>query len=129
MKCSVDRPGDHGAGRKAQLWSPQRLGRGVFIVEGNKVFKPVSYAETKWPPVVSKRQATLGDFEKYWNGILQLWTYTVPFTSSSISERAFFFFFKDCKLLGNNLEGWDGEEGGKDVQVGGDPSIPMADSC
>ena len=44
-------------------------------------------------------------------------------------KELFFFFFKDCKLLGNNLEGWDGEEGGKDVQMGGDPSIPMADSC
>lgn len=25
----------------------------------------------------------------------------------------------------NNLEGWDGERGGKDVQVGGDMNKPM----
>ena len=28
-----------------------------------------------------------------------------------------------------NLEGWDGEGEGKDVQKGGDICIPMADSC
>ena len=121
MKCSVDRSGDHEAGGKVPLWSPQRLGGGVFMVEGNKVLKPVSHAETKWPPVVSKRPAILGDFEKYWNGILQLWTYTILLFLKGL-------FFKDCKLLGNNLQGWDGEGGGKDVQVGGDRSKPMADS-
>ena len=31
--------------------------------------------------------------------------------------------------LSNNLEGWDGEGGGRDVQVGGDRGQPMADSC
>ena len=31
--------------------------------------------------------------------------------------------------LDNNLEGWDQEEGGRDVQVGGDIGKPMADSC
>lgn len=87
MKCSGDRSGDHKAGGKAPLWSPQRLGRGVFIVEGNEVLKPVSHAEAKWPPVVSKRQAIQGGFEKYWNGILQLWTYTIlPFL-----KELFFF--------------------------------------
>ena len=29
----------------------------------------------------------------------------------------------------NNLEGWDGEETGREFQKGGDLSIPMADSC
>ena len=29
---------------------------------------------------------------------------------------------------GNNLEGWNGAGGGRDVQVGGDMSIPMAGS-
>jgi len=29
----------------------------------------------------------------------------------------------------NNLEGWDGEGGGRDVQVGGDMGKPMADLC
>ena len=31
--------------------------------------------------------------------------------------------------LSNNLEGWDGEGGGRDVQVGGDMGKPMAVSC
>ena len=29
----------------------------------------------------------------------------------------------------NNLEGWDGEGGGRKVQVGGTMGKPMADSC
>ena len=29
------------------------------------------------------------------------------------------------RVLGNELEGWDGERGEKDVQVGGDMSKPM----
>ena len=29
----------------------------------------------------------------------------------------------------NNLERWDGEGGGRDVQVGGDVGKPRADSC
>ena len=28
-----------------------------------------------------------------------------------------------------NLEGWDGEVDGRELQKGGDISIPMADSC
>ena len=28
-----------------------------------------------------------------------------------------------------NLEGWDGEEDGREIQKGGDIGIPMADSC
>ena len=28
-----------------------------------------------------------------------------------------------------NLEGWDGEGGGREVQMEGDICIPMADSC
>ena len=28
-----------------------------------------------------------------------------------------------------NLEGWDGEADGREVQKGGDICIPMADSC
>ena len=31
--------------------------------------------------------------------------------------------------LCNNLEGWDGEEDGSEVQKGGDIYIPMTDSC
>ena len=32
-------------------------------------------------------------------------------------------------MLCNNLEEWDGEEGGREVQEEGDICIPMADSC
>ena len=32
-------------------------------------------------------------------------------------------------MLCNNLEGWDEEGGGKEVQEGGDICVPMADSC
>ena len=28
-----------------------------------------------------------------------------------------------------NIEGWDGEEDGREVEKGGDICIPMADSC
>ena len=31
--------------------------------------------------------------------------------------------------LGINLEGWDGEGHGREVQKGGDICTPMADSC
>ena len=31
--------------------------------------------------------------------------------------------------LCNNLEGWHGEEDGREVQKGADICIPMADSC
>ena len=32
------------------------------------------------------------------------------------------------RVFGNNLEGWDGQRGGKDVQVGGDMSKSMDES-
>ena len=32
-------------------------------------------------------------------------------------------------MLCDNLEGWDGEGGEREVQEGGDIGIPMADSC
>ena len=32
-------------------------------------------------------------------------------------------------MLCDNLEGWDGVGGGREVQEGGDISVPMADSC
>jgi len=31
--------------------------------------------------------------------------------------------------LCDNLEGWDGEEGGRKVREGGDMDVPVADSC
>ena len=32
-------------------------------------------------------------------------------------------------MLCDNVEGWDGVGGGREVQEGGDICIPMADSC
>ena len=32
-------------------------------------------------------------------------------------------------MLCDNLEGWEGAGGGREVQEGGDICIPMADSC
>lgn len=65
MKCSLNRPGDQEAGRKAQLCPPQRLGRRVFIDEGNSVLQYVLNAETKWSTIVPKSPDIIRDFEKY----------------------------------------------------------------
>ena len=32
-------------------------------------------------------------------------------------------------MFSDNLEGWDGVRGGREVQEGGDMCIPVADSC
>ena len=46
------------------------------------------------------------------------------------SQWKFVIWHRELKLeLPNNLEGWDGEGGGRDVQVGGDRVKPTADSC
>ena len=46
------------------------------------------------------------------------------------SQWAFAVWLRELKLgLGNNLEAWGGDGGGRDIQVGGDTYIPMADSC
>ena len=37
--------------------------------------------------------------------------------------------FKGNPVLCDNLEGWDGVGGGREVREGGDMCIPMADSC
>ena len=33
------------------------------------------------------------------------------------------------QTFSNNLEGWDGEGGGKEFREGGESAVPMADSC
>ena len=43
------------------------------------------------------------------------------------SENLLYDTLNSNLLLCDNLEGWDG--GGREVQEGGDISIPMADSC
>jgi len=46
------------------------------------------------------------------------------------SEQEFAVCLRKLKQgLCINLEGWDGEGGGREVQKGGDKCIPMADSC
>ena len=43
--------------------------------------------------------------------------------------RQTYYKFKIKQGLCTNLEGWDGEGDGREVQKGGDIRIPMADSC
>ena len=46
------------------------------------------------------------------------------------SQQEFAVWLRKLKQgLCINLEGWDGEEGGREFQKGGDICIPMADSC
>ena len=46
------------------------------------------------------------------------------------SEREFVVRLRKLKQgLGVNLEGWNGEADGREVQKGGDICIPMTDSC
>ena len=46
------------------------------------------------------------------------------------SQREFAVWLRKLKQgLCANLEGWDGERGGRKVQKGVDICIPMADSC
>ena len=46
------------------------------------------------------------------------------------SQRDFPVWLRKLKQgLGINLEGWDGEGEGREVQRGGDICNPMADSC
>ena len=46
------------------------------------------------------------------------------------SQREFAVWLRKLKQeLCINLEGWDGEGDGREVQKGGDIRIPMADSC
>ena len=46
------------------------------------------------------------------------------------SQRGFAVWLRELKQgLCVNLERWDGERDGREVQKGGDICIPMADSC
>ena len=46
------------------------------------------------------------------------------------SQWVFAVWLRKLKqVLYVNLEGWDGEGNGREVQKGGDICIPMADSC
>ena len=46
------------------------------------------------------------------------------------SQWEFAVWLRELKpVLCKNLEGWDGEAGGRDVEVGGDMAKPMVNSC
>ena len=46
------------------------------------------------------------------------------------SQWEFAVWLRELKLgLCDNLEGWEGEREGREVQEGGDTCIPMSDSC
>ena len=46
------------------------------------------------------------------------------------SQREFALWLRKLNQgLRINLEGWDGERDGREVQEGGDTYIPMAESC
>ena len=56
------------------------------------------------------------------------WKLTLPYIKDS--QREFAVWLRKLKQgLCINLEGWDGEGDGREVQKGGDICIPMADSC
>ena len=56
------------------------------------------------------------------------WKLTSPYEIDSQWEFAV-WLRKLKEGLCVNLEGWDGEADGREVQKGGDICIPMADSC
>ena len=50
-------------------------------------------------------------------------------TICKIANRNLLEGSRNSQGLCINLEGWDGEGDGREVQKGGDICIPMADSC
>ena len=57
------------------------------------------------------------------------WKLSLPYVKID-SQREFAVWLRKLKQgLRINLEGWDGEEDGREVQRGGDICIPMVDSC
>ena len=57
------------------------------------------------------------------------WKLTLPYVKQ-IANREFAVWLRKLKqVLCINLEGWDGEGDGKEVQKGRDICIPMGDSC
>ena len=56
------------------------------------------------------------------------WKLTLPYVKQ-IANGNFPFLRKLKQGLYVNVEGWDGDADGRDVQEGGNICIPMADSC
>ena len=75
------------------------------------------------------RLADMGEGRRGWDGERVTWKLTLPYVTwrtnrnwlygSGNSNRGFFI----------NLEGWDGEGGGREVPKERDICMPMADSC
>ena len=55
--------------------------------------------------------------------------YTLPYVESIAGGSLLCDARNPKPVLCDNLEGWDGEGGGREVQEGRDICIPMADSC
>ena len=56
-------------------------------------------------------------------------THTSPHVKETASGNVLYDAGSSNLVLCDNLEGWDGEGGGTEVQEEGDIGIPMADSC
>jgi len=68
--------------------------------------------------------------QEYWSGV-PLPSLETYITICKIDRQwEFVVWLRKLKQgLCINLEGWDGEEDGREVQKGGDICIPRADSC
>ena len=57
------------------------------------------------------------------------WKFTLPYVKQIPNGNLLYDSGNSKLVLCNNLEGWDGEECGKEVQEGEDICISKADSC
>ena len=57
------------------------------------------------------------------------WKLTLPYVKWRANGNLLYGSGKPKQGLCVNLEGWDGEGDGREVQKGADICIPMADSC
>ena len=71
---------------------------------------------------------TMGEGEGGTNRESSVETYTLPFVKYISGGNLLNDVGNSDPLLCDNLEGWDGVGGGREVQKGGDICIPMADS-
>ena len=71
---------------------------------------------------------TMGEGEGGTNRESSVETYTLPFVKYKSGGNLLYDVGSSDPLLCDNLEGWDGVGGGREVQKGGDICIPIADS-
>ena len=72
---------------------------------------------------------TAGEGEPGMNWKSSVETYTLPYVKQTASGNLLYDARHSNLVLCDNLAGWDGEDGGRKVQEGGDIGISMADSC